>query len=366
VLSRLTVRNFRNLAALDLDLPSRGVVLIGANGQGKTNLLEAVYYLVLFRSFRGANDRELVRFGTEGFFVGADIRTDDGSRGQAAADGRLTAGYDATRREKKVTADGKPVERLRDTVGRFLAVTLSPADRTLVSGGPAERRRYLDVLLSLSAPAYLESLSDLRAALRQRNAALRAGNERAAWAFDVPFAKAAAAVASRRIAWVRERAVRFTELSRELGEAQQPAMAYQAHPGTSTAADEQEYALAAHRERDLKRGTTTVGPHRDDLRLTLDGRETRRVGSAGQQRTAAVALRLLEAASLTTATGRAPVALFDDVFAELDADRQGRLLGLIEQTLPGQAIVTAPRASEVPAALSDRPRWTIAGGEIAR
>jgi len=355
VLSRLTVRNFRNLAALDLELPSRGIVLIGANGQGKTNLLEAVYYLVLFRSFRGAKDRELVRFGEEGFFLGADVQAD-----------RLTAGYDATRREKKVTSDGKPVGRLSDVVGRFLAVTLSPADRALVAGGPAERRRYLDVLLSLSAPGYLEALSALRAALRQRNAALRAGKQRAAWAFDAPFATAAAAVATARIAWVNDMRDRFATRCHELGEAAAAAMTYQAHRGTAVTADEQEYALAAHRERDLKRGTTTVGPHRDELRLTLDGRETRRVGSAGQQRTAAVAMRLLEAASLTAAAGTAPVALFDDVFAELDTERQGRLLRVIEETLPGQAIVTAPRASEVPAALSDRPRWTIAGGAIAR
>ena len=109
-----------------------------------------------------------------------------------------------------------------------------------------------------------------------------------------------------------------------------------------------------------------MGPHRDDLRLTLGGRETRRTGSAGQQRTAAVALRLLEAESLTEAMKTAPIALFDDVFAELDASRQARLLELIGETLTGQAIVTAPRDAEVPEALFDRPRWQITGGAIAQ
>jgi DNA replication and repair protein RecF len=116
--------------------------------------------------------------------------------------------------------------------------------------------------------------------------------------------------------------------------------------------------------RDLKRGATTVGAHRDDLDLTLGGRELRVYGSAGQQRTAAVALRLLEAETLRVVSGSAPIGLYDDVFAELDDDRQARLLRLIQETLPGQAVVTAPRESEVPRDLLDRPRWRIAGGRI--
>lgn len=365
MLHHLTVRNFRNLAALELALPPRGVVVLGGNGQGKTNLLEAVYYLVLFRSCRGAKDRELIRFGEEGFFLAAATRRPADAGPAPGGESRITAGYDARRRRKKVTVDGAEVERLSDAVGRFLAVTLSPADRALVAGGPAERRRYLDVLLSLGSPGYLERLSAMRGALRQRNAALRAGRERAAWAFDAPLARAAAAVAAARVAWVARWQDRFAGRCRDLGESGMPGMAYQARSGTATTAEDQEYALAAHRERDLRDGTTTVGPHRDDLRLTLDGRETRQYGSAGQQRTAAVALRLLEAETLREATGAPPLALFDDVFAELDADRQARLLALIEETLPGQAILTAPRASEVPEALSDRPRWQIAGGRIA-
>jgi len=109
---------------------------------------------------------------------------------------------------------------------------------------------------------------------------------------------------------------------------------------------------------------TTVGPHRDDLRLTLDQTDVRTFGSAGQQRTAAIALRLVEAATLTEAIGAPPIALYDDVFAELDADRQARLLGLIGEELPGQAIIAAPRESEVPAHLLDRPRWRMQGGQL--
>ncbi len=109
---------------------------------------------------------------------------------------------------------------------------------------------------------------------------------------------------------------------------------------------------------------TTVGPHRDDLALRLAGRDLRTFGSAGQQRTAAIALRLLEAEALTAARQATPIALYDDVFAELDGDRQSRLLELIRETLPGQAILTAPREAEVPAALLTLPRWKMRGGRL--
>jgi DNA replication and repair protein RecF len=352
-LSGLTVRQFRNLAALDLELPPRGVVIIGDNGQGKTNLLEAIYYLVLFRSLRGAKDRELVRFGEPGFFVAG------------TAPHRVAAGYELAGRRKKVTVDGAPVAKLGDAVGRLLAVSFSPADRALATGGPGERRRYLDVLLALSDPRFLNALTAFRAALRQRNAALRKGHGDAAWAFDSLFAQAAAAVAAARTAWVAGAADRFATLCDALGERGRAAMAYRVHRGGGPAADDVLRGLVAARERDARRGLTTVGPQRDELRLTLDGRDLRQVGSAGQHRTAALALRLLEAEALAGAHGTTPVALFDDAFAELDRERQERLLDLIARTLPGQAIVTAPRDSEVPHVLLDRPRWQMTGGRLA-
>lgn len=352
-LTHLTVRQFRNLASLELDLPPHGVVVIGDNGQGKTNLLEAIYYLVLFRSLRGARDPELVRFGAPGFFVA-------GTAGQ-----RVTAGYEVAGPRKKVTVDGVPVTTLGDAVGRLLAVSFSPADRALVAGGPAERRRYLDVLLALRDRRFLDTLTAFRAALRQRNAALRRGQAEAARAFDAPFAHAAAAVVGARAAWVEGHADRFGALCDALGEAGRAAMAYHVHRGGSADPEEVLLGLAAARQRDQRRGLTTVGPQRDELRLTLDGRDTRHVGSAGQHRTAALALRLLEADALADAHGTTPIALFDDAFAELDAERQRRLLALIARALPGQAIVTAPRDAEVPPALLDRPRWQIRGGCVA-
>jgi DNA replication and repair protein RecF len=352
-LQGLTVRQFRNLASLDLELPPRGLVIIGDNGQGKTNLLEAIYYLVLFRSLRGGKDRELVRFGEDGFFVAG------------SATHRVTAGYEINGRRKKVTVDGAPVTKLGDAVGQLLAVSFSPADAALVSGAPGERRRYLDVLLSLSDRRFLDGLTAFRAALRQRNAALRRGEPEAARAFDAPFAHAAALVASARSAWVSAHAERFNELCAALGERGPADMTYHVHRGGGCTPEDTRRGLVAARERDARRGLTTVGPQRDELRLTLEGRPTRQVASAGQHRTAALALRLLEAEALAAAHGTTPIALFDDAFAELDPERQRRLLDLIARTLPGQAIITAPRDAEVPAELLDRPRWRMTGGRLA-
>jgi DNA replication and repair protein RecF len=352
-LTTLTTRDFRNLAAVDAEFPAEGVVLVGENGEGKTNVLEAIYYLVLFRSLRGAKDRELVRFGTAGFFVAGRTET------------RVTVGYDVQRARKKVTVDGRELTRMADGIGHVAAVAFSPSDRAIVAGGPAGRRRYLDVLLSLGASSYLMHLTTMRQALKQRNAALRDGRAREARAFDTPFAAAAADVAAARRRWITNWAARYRELSAALGERGDPALEYRPdHRRASDTPDAIGQALADAADRDLRRGTTTVGPHRDDLALTLDGKDLRRYGSAGQQRTAAVALRLLEAETLRAALGRAPIGLYDDVFAEFDHGRQERLLQLIRETLPGQAILTAPRESEVPASLLDRPRWRVAAGRI--
>lgn len=362
-LSGLTVRNFRNLASLDLELPAAGVVVLGDNGQGKTNLLEAIYYLVLFRSLRGAKDRELVRFGEEAFFVGGQtVRRSDGQTGGF----KIAAGYDATGRRKKISLDGAAVTRLSEAVGKILAVSFAPADRGIVSGPASGRRRYLDVLLSLANPGYLGRLTEFKAALKQRNAALRRGRADEAQAFDGPLADAAARLIEGRTAWVDQWSPRFGMLTAALGERAEVRMRYRTkRPPTADPRSQLLDLLASHQPRDLRRGMTTVGPHRDDVELLLEGRELRAYGSAGQQRTAAIALRLVEGETLKAATGSPPIALYDDVFAELDENRQARLLNLIHETLPGQAIVAAPREAEVPPSLLDRPRWRVKGGRIA-
>ncbi len=347
----LVVRGFRNLADATLDVPSGGMALLGPNGHGKTNLLEALAYPVLFRSLRGARDRDVAGFGGPGFHVA--VRRDDGIEVAAtwhAADGR-----------KRVTVDGVDHLRMTDALGTWLAVTFLPTDLALVQGAAAERRRWLDRMLSLGTRAYLQALLRYRAATAQRNAALRQGDERAAAAFDLPLAAAGAVVVGERLGWVERAEAAWRQELARLGEPLEVTLRYR---GDVTLADLARWPerLAAVWARDRHRGQTTVGPHRDDLLLGLAGRPLREFGSTGQQRTAAIGLRLLEHETLAANRGTRPALLVDDIFAELDATRQAHLAARLHEAAV-QLVVTAPRREDLPDAL-EAPRWHVNAGMI--
>ncbi|MFI5235630.1 MAG: DNA replication/repair protein RecF [Gemmatimonadales bacterium] len=353
-LRRVEARGFRNLAPLDLPIPEGGCALLGPNGAGKTNLLEAVYYPVLFRSFRGAADAELVAFGGSGFAVELEWGAPPG-RSAAAT-------YTAATRDKRVTVDGVVERKLQRAAGQWLAVTFLPADTALAAGPPAERRQYLDRLLSLADPAYLAALAQYRAALAQRNAALRQGQLDTARAFEPPLAAAGAALVRARLAWSTTAAAGFAAEFAGLGESSAPGLSY---AGKVELADAGAWgpALREAEDRDRIRGMTTVGPHRDDLKLTLGGRALRDYGSTGQQRSAAIALKLLELSTLRAARGEEPVLILDDVFAELDRGRQEKLAARLTDGGVRQALLSAPRPEEIPANLG-LPVWTVEGGEV--
>lgn len=363
------MRGFRNLADADLELPAAGCVITGPNGHGKTSFIEALLYARVFRSFRGSADRELVRFGAEGFWleVESGAQADAGARARTR---RIGVGYDSRTRQKRVRLDGAVPARLADAIGIIRGVVLSPADVVLVCGGPRERRRYLDVVLALSERGYVEMLGRYRKALAQR---MRAGAaDLGAW--EAVLAESGAAIVSARRSWVERWRVRYAEHCSAIGEtggrhdgraAGGPDMVYR----TSAAggAEELREALAASRERDRELGRTTVGPHMDELRLLLDGRDVRTYGSAGQQRTAALALRMLEAETLRERGGPLLLAL-DDAFAELDDDRSRRLGELIESFARGgtQIVAAVPKREEVPAVVQSLERWEIDWGHVSR
>lgn len=353
-LQRLAARGFRNLADLDCAVPPRGVALLGANAQGKTNFLEAVYYPVLFRSFRGAPDQEVAAFGATAFHVEARVEDADV--------GTLSVGYLPAGRRKRILLDGAESERLTEAVGRWLAVVFLPNDVELASGPAALRRQYLDRLLSLADRGYLRALARYRAALAQRNSALRQGQPELAWAFDRPLAAAGSKIVEARERWTRHTAGRFAAEFDCIGEREQATLTYRgspelADPGAWT------QALAGARTADCARGASTVGPHRDDLRLEIGGRPIREFGSTGQQRSAAVALKLLELATLREARETEPALLLDDVFAELDDERRQRLASRLIGPEDRQVFLTAPRAEELPRELHLEV-WSVRDGEV--
>jgi DNA replication and repair protein RecF len=354
-LKRLAARGFRNLVDIDCELPTNGVAILGANGQGKTNLLEALYYPVLFRSLRGAPDHDVGRFGGPGFQVEV---TAEGAAGSA----RVVASYTSAGRKKRTAVNGEEIPRLADAIGHWLAVAFLPADVGLSAGPAAERRRFLDRLLALSDRQYYTALARYRAALAQRNGALRGDRPDLARAFDRILAQCGAVVTATRLQWVERAAGRFAGELESLGEPSPVCLRYH---GRADLADSAAWppALDVAAGRDKARRASTVGPHRDDLVLELSGRSLRSVGSTGQQRTAAVALKLLELDTLTEARETQPALLLDDVFAELDAERQQRFAQRLGEMPEVQVFVTAPRADELPSGL-ELERWRIDEGRI--
>lgn len=353
-LRRLVSRSYRNLVDHELETPWTGVALLGANAQGKTNLLEAIYYPVLFRSFRGSSDQQVTRGDSGGFHVEVEV--------EGAAARSVATTYSG--RKKRITVDGEEIGRLAEVVGNWLGVTFLPSDVGLASGPAAERRRYLDRLLSLASRQYLRVLTRYRAALAQRNSALRQGQVDVAQAFDVALAAPGAELMRSRMEWAAGAAEQFQAEFDCLGESGRARLQYRGK-AELTQPEAWVQALAGSLSEDQARGMTTVGPHRDDLVLDVGGRGLREYGSTGQQRSAAIALKLLEITALREARGTEPVLLLDDVFAELDRERQSRLALRLLGPEERQVFVTSPRPDELPRNL-DLPVWEVENGRVRK
>ena len=362
-ITSLSIANFRNIARAEIHLPPHGIAIVGDNGHGKTNLLEAITYLELLRSMRGARDRDVIAFGSDAFHVAAEI---EGVRAR-----RVSVGADRSG-AKRVQLDGVELPRMTDALGAVPSVCFSPADVALVTAGPSERRRYLDIALALTEPAYLAALRMYRAALARRNAALRMGRlDRAAVrAWEPALATTGATLVTARRQWAADFRERFAALAAAVGEPQ--TMTLQYHSPFANAADPEAAlaeALDASREQDVNRGVTQTGPHRDDLGISLGGHDLRTTGSAGQHRTAAIALRLLEAETFRARTRTQPLVLLDDPFAELDRGRASNVLALLDGATSGgigQIVLCVPRADEIPAEFTRLERWGVRNGVFAR
>lgn len=377
VCREIRLRQFRNFAGLELQFPAAGAAIVGDNGSGKTNLLEALHYLEIFRSFRGAPDEQLVRFGGDAFHVRG--RFEDRTTGRTV---EVSAGYEPRTRRKRALVDGAETERLGEAIGNIGSVIFSPSDVGIVAGSPGERRRYLDIVLSLNRPGYLDALQRYRHVLRQRNALLRDGYSAAdldAW--NGGLVEHGARVIAARAAWVAGHAPRFAELYRAIGGGSEAMMAYHSDVPLDGTASVEAAATAfaarlervASRERD--RGVSLAGPHRDDVALrmaTADGVvDLRQFGSGGQVRTGAVALRMIEAETIRECRGFQPLLLLDDVFAELDAGRSRRILELLGGDRHGQVILTAPKQTDVlldelvsADLVAPLARWSIAAARV--
>ena len=338
-LRRLWLTDFRNYRSAEVELAPIGLtVVVGGNGQGKTNLLEAVGYLATLESFRGAPAEALVRSGCATAVVRAE--------GERATRPMLVEAEIAVAGRSRTLVNHQPLRRAADLLGAVRVSLFSPDDLELVKGAPAARRRYLDDTLVALHPRHAAARHDLERVLRQRNALLKQAkghlDESARTTLDVWDAKLAAAgeaLAGARAELVAALEAPLAKAYDQLaGGPADIAIAYQRSWEGPLAA-----ALAAARTDDVRRGVSTVGPHRDELRLAIGGLPARTHASQGEMRSLALALRLAAHRSVTDEVGEPPVLLLDDVFSELDAERGAALVGHLPD---GQVLLTT--AGEVP------------------
>jgi DNA replication and repair protein RecF len=339
---RIALRDFRSYEALELALGPGLTIVHGANGAGKTNLLEGLYFGCTGRSFRTANERNLVRFGAKATRVVLTGSDEDGAH-------ELAVGFEPGE-PKRLTSDGAPIERLANAPHRPLASVFSPDRLELVKGQPGLRRAHLDQFVAALWPTRAATRRAYHEVLAQRNALLgrvRSGRAQgdALTSWNMALAEAGVQLAADRAAASRRIEDAFARHAGELGMTGQAAVAYRSRSEGCTA---QQLAseLAERLAVDLARGYTTYGPHRDDLLLTRDKRDLRSFGSQGEQRLALLALLLAERDALAAERSRPPLMLLDDVMSELDLARRGRLADELRRA--GQTVVTATELEHVP------------------
>ncbi|HLW61224.1 MAG TPA: DNA replication/repair protein RecF [bacterium] len=322
-LADLRLRDFRNYQTVDLSFEPGTVLLVGPNAQGKTNLLEAIYTAALGRSPRAGRDVEVIRFGCDRAYARAVA--------QGARTDVLEVAIDRATGGRRNKVNGVAVGR-GQLLGRLVVVLAGPLDDEVIRGAPAHRRRVMDAALSQVSPSYFFALTRYIRVVKQRNQLLREASAGAALgSWDDQVVELGAVLIERRRRFVErlgERAaVRHARLA---GGAERLGITYL---GAVDAGDERSAlarALVARRAEEIRRGTSLVGPHRDDLRLEINGVDVRTYGSRGQHHTAALSLRLAEVDLLREELGEWPVVLLDDVLAHLDASRQALLLREVE------------------------------------
>ncbi|MBQ8330973.1 MAG: DNA replication/repair protein RecF [Clostridia bacterium] len=330
---KISVLNFRNIERAEVEFSEGVNILAGENAQGKTNLLEAIFYPSVGRSFRGAHTPEIIRFGEKSAEIRMDFR--DAKRDQSI-------GVKIFRdKQRQIEKNGLRLDKLSDLVGSFRAVLFCPEHLSMIKDGPSERRGYMDMAISRMYPMYLYSLQTYSYLLRQRNALLKsAWNDRATFDATVELwseklAHEAAVISDMRLQFVRRASRYVAECFGEMmGEREIPTLVYDGSSGQKA----EEYAdreltekkyyslLMSSHDREIAAGATLWGIHKDDLDICLNGKSARIYGSQGQQRSLALAMKLAEGEICREEFGDYPVFLFDDVLSELDASRRDYLI----------------------------------------
>jgi len=341
----LKLQNFRNYESASIT-PDAGVtVFTGKNAQGKTNIVEALHLCCLGRSHRTPRDEELIRWGSEAALVKTETLQHDGTH-----DVSILLSKKA-KKKKTVRIGSRQAERIGELLGHVCGVLFAPEDLMIVKSGPAERRRFIDMELSQLRPAYFYALQRSVRALNQRNALLKEIAREPSLIHTLDMWDEQLASCGGEI--VRSRREAVMALSKSAQEAHATLTGGREHLSVryvsqAAEAENPEMALLerlrAARSEDLRRMTTTVGVHRDDLHITIDGKEARTYGSQGQQRSAVLSLKLAELELAERERGEAPILMLDDVMSELDPTRRRQLIERIDRV---QTFVTCTDVSDL-------------------
>ncbi len=362
----LSLKNWRNYSRLQLGFDRNLNIIAGANGQGKTNLLEAISYLANGRSFRTRNEDELVRFGEINLSAAATVKN---RRGEY----KVSISFSAPSRSKEISVNGVAVAR-SVFLGNFNTVLFTPGDLLMVKGPPQLRRRFVDEEIIKLFPVYEQQLGMYHQVLRQRNFLLKnirfnkdKWSELSGW--DEQLARLGASIMVRRRATIHRLGLLARLAHRRLsGGTEELDLGYLSSLPVREDAGEEEtgnamlLALRKSKEEELRLGQTLVGPHRDDLALRINGKEARIFASQGQLRTLVLALKLAELELLRAETGEYPVLLFDDVFSELDGRRRQMLLLALEGKV--QTFVSGTEPEKIGRYNGTCSFFTVEGGEV--
>ena len=339
---KITAEAFRNLSLLNEPISKGLNILYGDNAQGKTNILEAVYFCAVGRSLRAENNRELVRFGKEEAHVQIDVDRDDYT---FTIDAHIQ--INGNKSAKNISIDRIAVKNTRELFGRLMVVVFSPEDLRLIKSGPAERRRFMDIEICQLSPVYYSDLRDYHRALKQRNQLLRQLRRDPIQAESLSIWDQQLNISGCRIMRTRSTFVnKISDIARDIhahitSGSEELKLIYQPN---ITDPDNYIKTMQKSYERDIQSGTTSVGIHKDDILFTINDIPARNFGSQGQQRTAALSAKLAEIEIMHQSAKSTPVLLLDDVLSELDGSRQRFLLTQIKDM---QTILTCTGLEDV-------------------
>lgn len=358
-LKKISLLNFKNIAQEEFSLGPGINCLVGDNGAGKTNVVDAIHYLSMCKSSLQMTDGQSIRHGADFFLVEGEYRTDDGKNE------RIVCSF-ARKGGKTLKRNGKEYERLSDHVGLIPAVIVSPADSALISDAADERRRYLNAFISQLDRPYMAALMRYNAVLAERNRLLKTRPDETMLAiYDRQLTEHGTKIHAARAAFVERLQPVVAEYYRTLAEDREQV---ELHYKSELNERPFEEILQAARQKDLVNEFTTSGIHRDDLALRIGGYPLRKYGSQGQQKSFLIALKLAQYAIVAQACGERPILLLDDLFDKLDAGRVEQLIRLVADDAFGQIFITDCNPTRLKAILDEAggeyALFTVEGGEI--